>query len=403
MSQLLISQRALARRLSNVESERRYNPYNLEKTTYSASRDEYSLSTRTSLQEFNFQYENNRFPTHLRPPTPYHRNNTSTSKSYERDYEYKHSITDEERESKPTIYMKYKEELTPSTSHKFEHRLKKSPYTENQEPQPSTNYVRNDEETLPSTSSNLETTTFYDRYEDYSPLSFHFTSDEDEEEDKIFVISDDSENEEFINENGGCVENLEVLPANVNIEIGEESGTVDNSHVVVANNVDEGNEQGNDVLNERVTLVDRSDEGSGEMSDVAMIVGEPSNVVDEGNGPARSADVAANVVVTMTAGEPSNVGDEGDGSVRLGNENNDVNESDKGENIVEIICPLCDQYACIICKRNIWENTPAATTCGHLFCYSCIHKWIVIKKKKSCPFCIKKLTKTKFHKLYLNL
>lgn len=54
-----------------------------------------------------------------------------------------------------------------------------------------------------------------------------------------------------------------------------------------------------------------------------------------------------------------------------------------------LICPVCMSTL----------NEPSSTTCGHLFCSSCIEK--AIEKQKKCPTCRKKLTKRNFHRIYL--
>jgi hypothetical protein len=52
---------------------------------------------------------------------------------------------------------------------------------------------------------------------------------------------------------------------------------------------------------------------------------------------------------------------------------------------------------CQICMDKIQE--PAATDCGHVFCYLCIQYALTASPK--CPLCRKSLTRKKIHKLYI--
>ncbi|XP_078159368.1 uncharacterized protein LOC144555038 [Carex rostrata] len=54
-------------------------------------------------------------------------------------------------------------------------------------------------------------------------------------------------------------------------------------------------------------------------------------------------------------------------------------------------------FSCPICLNQLTE--PCSTTCGHVFCQSCIKASIQAQKK--CPTCRKKLNKNSFHRLYL--
>ncbi|KAH0462111.1 hypothetical protein IEQ34_009686 [Dendrobium chrysotoxum] len=53
--------------------------------------------------------------------------------------------------------------------------------------------------------------------------------------------------------------------------------------------------------------------------------------------------------------------------------------------------------SCPVCLGTL--NEPSTTTCGHLFCRSCIETAIL--KQKKCPTCRRKLTKRNFHRVYL--
>ena len=62
------------------------------------------------------------------------------------------------------------------------------------------------------------------------------------------------------------------------------------------------------------------------------------------------------------------------------NENNDeINNIEENDNNKENICLLC---------LNKYNNT-CCTPCGHLFCWSCIHLYLI--EKDSCPKCKKKI------------
>ncbi|KAJ4818848.1 RING/U-box superfamily protein [Rhynchospora pubera] len=54
-------------------------------------------------------------------------------------------------------------------------------------------------------------------------------------------------------------------------------------------------------------------------------------------------------------------------------------------------------FSCPVCLSQLSE--PCSTTCGHVFCQSCIKT--AIQAQKKCPTCRKKLTNKGFHRLYL--
>lgn len=52
---------------------------------------------------------------------------------------------------------------------------------------------------------------------------------------------------------------------------------------------------------------------------------------------------------------------------------------------------------CVICMDTMKDET--STTCGHIFCQSCIQG--AIKAQKKCPTCRKKLTMKNIHRIYI--
>jgi late competence protein required for DNA uptake (superfamily II DNA/RNA helicase) len=52
---------------------------------------------------------------------------------------------------------------------------------------------------------------------------------------------------------------------------------------------------------------------------------------------------------------------------------------------------------CVICMDTMKDET--STTCGHIFCESCIQG--AIKAQKKCPTCRKKLTMKNIHRIYI--
>ncbi|XP_020596845.1 E3 ubiquitin-protein ligase BRE1-like [Phalaenopsis equestris] len=52
---------------------------------------------------------------------------------------------------------------------------------------------------------------------------------------------------------------------------------------------------------------------------------------------------------------------------------------------------------CAVCMRKV--NDPSSTTCGHVFCTKCIED--TVARLKKCPTCRKRLTKSSFHKIFL--
>uniref|UniRef100_A0A1Y1M9H3 RING-type domain-containing protein n=2 Tax=Photinus pyralis TaxID=7054 RepID=A0A1Y1M9H3_PHOPY len=53
---------------------------------------------------------------------------------------------------------------------------------------------------------------------------------------------------------------------------------------------------------------------------------------------------------------------------------------------------------CPICVEELANKDISATTCGHVFCTSCIRE--AVKISKLCPICRTKLTQSKIHRLY---
>jgi hypothetical protein len=61
------------------------------------------------------------------------------------------------------------------------------------------------------------------------------------------------------------------------------------------------------------------------------------------------------------------------------------------------------QATCPICIRALSELTQAelvSTPCGHLFCYTCIHEWIITNQ--NCPICRKATSIESIHSLFIN-
>jgi peroxin-10 len=52
---------------------------------------------------------------------------------------------------------------------------------------------------------------------------------------------------------------------------------------------------------------------------------------------------------------------------------------------------------CTICLEQMKNMT--ATTCGHVFCHSCIQGWL--NRHSVCPICRKKLKKKQIYRLYV--
>lgn len=57
-------------------------------------------------------------------------------------------------------------------------------------------------------------------------------------------------------------------------------------------------------------------------------------------------------------------------------------------------------YDCNICLTT--AKNSVISPCGHLFCWSCLHLWMLTPcaRRKFCPVCSKPLTKTKLIPLY---
>lgn len=55
-------------------------------------------------------------------------------------------------------------------------------------------------------------------------------------------------------------------------------------------------------------------------------------------------------------------------------------------------------FTCPICQGAM--VSPSTTPCGHIFCDTCIRD-VIQKRKKSCPICRKKISKSKIHRVYL--
>lgn len=54
---------------------------------------------------------------------------------------------------------------------------------------------------------------------------------------------------------------------------------------------------------------------------------------------------------------------------------------------------------CPICYDSLKEKIPVSTVCGHVFCKNCILE--VIKTRKACPICSRKLYKSSIRPIYL--
>lgn len=55
----------------------------------------------------------------------------------------------------------------------------------------------------------------------------------------------------------------------------------------------------------------------------------------------------------------------------------------------KVTCPICLET----------PKDPASTTCGHVFCWRCIH--LSLQELGRCPTCRKKLSKKSIHRLFL--
>uniref|UniRef100_U5ENW4 Putative ring finger n=1 Tax=Corethrella appendiculata TaxID=1370023 RepID=U5ENW4_9DIPT len=55
---------------------------------------------------------------------------------------------------------------------------------------------------------------------------------------------------------------------------------------------------------------------------------------------------------------------------------------------------------CPICLESVFDKKPTSTTCGHVFCYSCITR--AIQLTKQCPMCKKKLKNNNIHDLFFS-
>nr|NP_001246302.1 uncharacterized protein Dmel_CG43058 [Drosophila melanogaster]AFH08056.1 uncharacterized protein Dmel_CG43058 [Drosophila melanogaster] len=58
-----------------------------------------------------------------------------------------------------------------------------------------------------------------------------------------------------------------------------------------------------------------------------------------------------------------------------------------------------EPYMCPICMENVRRRQPAATPCGHVFCYDCIQK--AIGDYKKCPMCNKKIMYKQLTRIFL--
>ncbi|ETW01741.1 hypothetical protein H310_06346 [Aphanomyces invadans] len=56
------------------------------------------------------------------------------------------------------------------------------------------------------------------------------------------------------------------------------------------------------------------------------------------------------------------------------------------------------QLECAVCLDAV--QVPTATTCGHIYCRTCIVESLHVRKK--CPMCMTKLTFRNIHPLYFN-
>ncbi len=55
--------------------------------------------------------------------------------------------------------------------------------------------------------------------------------------------------------------------------------------------------------------------------------------------------------------------------------------------------------SCPICLDSLRQKNPMSTTCGHIFCKSCINQ--AMKNAKQCPLCKKKLATTQIHPIFI--
>lgn len=63
--------------------------------------------------------------------------------------------------------------------------------------------------------------------------------------------------------------------------------------------------------------------------------------------------------------------------------------------------PIISCLVCLDSAGTITETgrTLCSTVCGHLFCSTCMEE--VVKRKKQCPVCRKKVTKKQYHPLFI--
>ena len=56
-------------------------------------------------------------------------------------------------------------------------------------------------------------------------------------------------------------------------------------------------------------------------------------------------------------------------------------------------------FECIICLCTARE--PVVTQCGHLFCWSCMHTWLVQPRETlTCPFCKSGIDRAQIRPIY---
>merc|ERR1711915_1030206 len=55
-------------------------------------------------------------------------------------------------------------------------------------------------------------------------------------------------------------------------------------------------------------------------------------------------------------------------------------------------------YSCSICFDK--ARQPVVTTCGHLFCWPCLCRWL--KNSQTCPSCQQKIVTTNIVPIYIN-
>lgn len=63
----------------------------------------------------------------------------------------------------------------------------------------------------------------------------------------------------------------------------------------------------------------------------------------------------------------------------------------------ETVEVLRKKLKCSICLDSIDELT--TTSCGHLFCWSCVREWV--RRNKTCPLCKRKQTLRDVHRIFV--